>query len=125
MQNVKEVLTVPRIGTEKASPDHQGAQSPPGGDAVKKIRVSQPREVECRVTRVTSDRDRSQRGLEPGDKLLQTSVIADKYQLFEQEEGSSLHRCVDINTKEELVCKVRGDVLLGVSAMRGMRREST
>lgn len=37
---------------------------------------------------------------------MESALIADKYQLFEQVIGSSLYRCVDVNSKQELVCKV-------------------
>ncbi|CAG9839190.1 unnamed protein product [Diabrotica balteata] len=77
-----------------------------GGDVVK-LRVPQPRDTQCRVPRVTSDRSRHVPvGTTNSERLLQSSIIADKYQLFEQVEGSSLYRCLDINTKEELVCKI-------------------
>ncbi|XP_050309255.1 tribbles homolog 2 [Anthonomus grandis grandis] len=35
-----------------------------------------------------------------------SALIADKYQLFEQVVGSSLYRCVDVKSKQELVCKI-------------------
>lgn len=100
MQNVQEVIPSARLvdksGVEAATTD-----------LVKKFRISQPREVECRVPRVTSDRDQTAPHCpNQGERDFQSSIIADKYQLFEQVEGSSLYRCVDINTHEELVCKV-------------------
>ena len=36
----------------------------------------------------------------------QASLLGDKYLLLEALEGSSLHRCLHIQTQEELVCKV-------------------
>lgn len=36
----------------------------------------------------------------------ESALVADKYQLFEQAVGSSLYRCIDVNTNQELVCKV-------------------
>lgn len=36
----------------------------------------------------------------------QAALVADKYLLLEQVEGSSLCRCVDVRTQEEYVCKV-------------------
>nr|CAI5856246.1 unnamed protein product [Callosobruchus analis] len=107
MQNVQEVLTVPRA--EKPTPSdlglavsHQLGMTPhsPAVELLKKVRVAQPREIECRVPRVTTDR------YNQGLNFTPTAIIADKYQIFEQVEGSSLYRCVDINTKEELVCKI-------------------
>ncbi|XP_056644216.1 tribbles homolog 2 [Diorhabda sublineata] len=79
--------------------------SPSSGD-IMKLRVSLLRDTQCRVPRVTSDRRNVLLGPTNGERLLQNSIIEDKYQLFEQVEGSSLYRCVDINTKEELVCKI-------------------
>ena len=35
------------------------------------------------------------------------SLLGGKYVLLDELEGSSLHRCLDINSQEELVCKVR------------------
>lgn len=40
------------------------------------------------------------------NKTISSPIIAEKYQIFEQVEGSSLYRCVNIETQEELVCKV-------------------
>lgn len=106
MQNVQEPISNTRIvDTGKSAVD---SATITGNELSNKLRDSQPQDIECRVSRVTSDRDRT---LTPNsvyhcDKQLKTSLIADKYELFEQVEGSSLYRCVDINTKEELVCKV-------------------
>ncbi|KAJ8967692.1 hypothetical protein NQ314_002682 [Rhamnusium bicolor] len=103
MQNVQEVITSARLGVDKTAAEVMTSS----GEIVKKIRFSHPRDIECRVPRVTSDRDQTS-PLSPSqnDKEFQSSIIADKYQLFEQVEGSSLYRCVDINTQEELVCKI-------------------
>lgn len=38
--------------------------------------------------------------------LLPVSLIAEKYLLLDQMEGSTLHRCVDVRTEEDFVCKV-------------------
>ena len=35
------------------------------------------------------------------------SLLGGKYILLDELEGSTLHRCLDINSHEELVCKVR------------------
>lgn len=105
MQNVQEVIPSARLVDKSAV---EATTTTPAGDLVKKFRISQqPREVECRVPRVTSDRDQTAPQCpNQGERDFQSSIIADKYQLFEQVEGSSLYRCVDINTHEELVCKV-------------------
>lgn len=111
MQNVQEPMSSPRVvvdigKTSVESPSITGNSS--SELTTKKFRDSQPQEIECRVSRVTSDRDRTltSNSSYQCDKQLKTSIIDDKYQLFEQVEGSSLYRCVDIHTKEELVCKV-------------------
>ncbi|KAJ8978745.1 hypothetical protein NQ317_003278 [Molorchus minor] len=110
MQNLQEVLPMnsARLGVvDKSAVEAMTSGSSAGGEIVKKIRFSHPRDIECRVPRVTSDRDQTT-PLYPSDseKEFQSSIIADKYQLFEQVEGSSLYRCLDINTQEELVCKI-------------------
>lgn len=79
-------------------------------DIVKKIRTSgssQPRDTNNRVPRINSN-DRDQSPLSPNQPecCFQASLVADKYLLLDQVEGSSLYRCVDVNTHEELVCKV-------------------
>ena len=102
MQNVQDVMPSVRLnGVDK---NVEVASS--AGEVVKKFRVFPPRE-ECRRPKPTTDRDQSS-PLCPNqsDKHFQTSVVADKYLLLEQAEGSSLYRCVDVNTQEELVCKV-------------------
>lgn len=43
----------------------------------------------------------------PQEPPFQASLVADKYLLLEQVEGSSLCRCVDVRTQHEYVCKVR------------------
>ncbi|KAJ8917435.1 hypothetical protein NQ315_005482 [Exocentrus adspersus] len=103
MQNVQEV-----IGSGRLVVDKSAIETITPGDPVKKfLRLSHPRDVEYRVPRVTSDRDQTAPQCpNVGERELQSSIIADKYQLFEQVEGSSLYRCVDISTQEELVCKI-------------------
>lgn len=104
MQNVR--IHEPQTGGRRVI-DKIVEVSLSSGDPLVKLRVPQPRDLECRVPRVTSDRSRHvPLGPNSSEKLLQSSIIADKYQLFEQVEGSSLYRCMDINSKEELVCKV-------------------
>lgn len=104
MQNVQEVvLPGPMSGVDKTL-----ETSSASGEVIKKFRVSQPKETECRRPKIANDRDQTS-PLSPNqtDKHFQTSVVAEKYLLLEQAEGSSLYRCVDVNTQEELVCKVR------------------
>lgn len=42
----------------------------------------------------------------PPQHQFQAALVAEKYLLLEQVEGSSLCRCVDVRTHEEYVCKV-------------------
>lgn len=106
MQNVQDPISSTRI-IDLGKSSVEGSTIT-GSELSKKLRDSHPQDIECRVSRVSSDRDRtltSNRAYHC-DKELKISIIADKYQLFEQVEGSSLYRCVDVSTKEELVCKV-------------------
>ncbi|XP_017769993.1 PREDICTED: tribbles homolog 2 [Nicrophorus vespilloides] len=77
-------------------------------DIVKKFRssISHPRDMECRVPRVPSDNKEQNQFSHNQNDSFQASIVADKYLLLEQVEGSSLFRCIDVNTQEELVCKV-------------------
>ncbi|KAI5639644.1 protein kinase domain-containing protein [Phthorimaea operculella] len=43
---------------------------------------------------------------QPQHHQFQAALVAEKYLLLEQVEGSSLCRCVDVRTQEEYVCKV-------------------
>jgi tribbles-like protein len=43
----------------------------------------------------------------PSNKQFSASLVGDKYLMLEVVEGSTLCRCVNVHTKEELVCKVR------------------
>lgn len=45
------------------------------------------------------------------------SLLGGKYLLLDELEGSSLHRCLDINTQEELVCKVVSREVAGQSLL--------
>lgn len=109
MQNVQSLLSMSaRVsGVEKTVESSSSAG--PGGEMTKKLQTavasqhSQPQETECRVPRVARDQI-----LIPNqnEKSFQASVVADKYLLLDQVEGSSLYRCMDVNTQEELVCKV-------------------
>lgn len=42
----------------------------------------------------------------PPQHQFQAALVAEKYLLLEQVEGSSLCRCLDVRTQEEYVCKV-------------------
>lgn len=41
-----------------------------------------------------------------GKHLLAASLVANKYLILDQLEGSALYTCIDVHTQEELVCKV-------------------
>lgn len=43
---------------------------------------------------------------QPQQHQFQAALVAEKYLLLEQVEGSALCRCVDVRTQEEYVCKV-------------------
>jgi hypothetical protein len=43
----------------------------------------------------------------PSNKQFSASLVGNKYLMLEVVEGSTLCRCVNVHTKEELVCKVR------------------
>lgn len=92
-------------------------------DAPKKLHspAAPPETTECsRVPRVASSRDHHQAApsSQQGERHFQATVVADKYLLLDQVEGSSLYRCMDVNTQEELVCKVRGGAGWGRSRTR-------
>ncbi|PSN29046.1 hypothetical protein C0J52_26529 [Blattella germanica] len=44
----------------------------------------------------------------PVNKQFNASLVGDKYLMLEILEGSTLHRCVNVHTQEEYVCKVVG-----------------
>lgn len=115
MQNVKALDKI----ADAASP----SSSPPssGDDIVKKLRqlgaanaymtagsTTPTFEYNSRKTpRVTSSRDQMTFNCAQNEKPFQATLVAEKYLLLDQVEGSSLYRCMDVNTQEELVCKVR------------------
>ncbi|XP_060518273.1 tribbles homolog 2 [Cylas formicarius] len=89
-----------------------------GGDAeVKEIRLPSGHsrdntDVELRVPKV-SDRDtqrapfaKTNNPYECDGSKYRPLLVADKYEVHEQVIGSSLYRCVNIHTREELVCKM-------------------
>ncbi|KAI4465276.1 hypothetical protein MML48_3g00018170 [Holotrichia oblita] len=100
MQNICEIVAASVRGDKKFE----------GSDLVKKLhRVSQPRDIECVIPRVVSDRD--QHVPLSSNQIVESNIrtchiIADKYVLLDNVEGSSLCRCLDVKTQEELVCKV-------------------
>lgn len=40
-------------------------------------------------------------------QFFHAALVAEKYLLLDQVEGSSLYRCLNVHTQQELVCKVR------------------
>ena len=117
MQNIHDLTTSGTRSEKKiemvSSNDFIKFQQGNGG-AVAVIN-SQRRDVqECPMPKVvSSDKDQhvpfSSNHVE-GD-VRACHVIANKYVLLDNVEGSSLCRCLDIKTQEELVCKVRMDFL--------------
>lgn len=100
MQN--NMVSVQQIGTAAAEKKIEGACI----DIAKKMRCGTLRHRDCdRVPKVVADIDQGQSIKNQSDKFL-ASVVADKYLLLEQVEGSSLFRCIDVHTQEELVCKI-------------------
>lgn len=124
MQNAQEILSSVRLGGDNSggrannnSNNNEKTDLNSSDAIVKKLRLQHqqqpPQEIiEYRVPRVTSSSTNGPPSYtipinqNTADRTLPTSIVADKYQLFEQVEGSSLYRCVDINTQEQLVCKV-------------------
>lgn len=107
MQNIVQEL--PSVVSARLGAIDKKFEVVSSGDIVKKIRTSgtsQPRDTVCRVPRVNNDRDQSPLSPNQTESYFQASIVADKYLLLDQVEGSSLYRCVDVNTHEELVCKV-------------------
>lgn len=112
MQNVQGLSTSSAsVAVEKF------VESASGSDVIKKLQsaISQPRETECRVPRVTRDQ-----AIIPNqsEKQFQATIVADKYLLLDQVEGSSLYRCMDVNTQEELVCKVSCEIFFDNAILR-------
>lgn len=108
MQNVQDLSPV-SARVQSASADKKFEVMSPNSDIAKKIRTvcsSQPKESVCRVNKVNSDSDQSPLSPNASDSYFQATIVAEKYLMLDQVEGSSLYRCVDVNTHEELVCKV-------------------
>lgn len=120
MQNMQDVLASSNSNNNNNRLNGKSIEiaTGSGSDVIKKFRISQPRDTECREPAKVAAASRDQTSaLSPNqnsDKQFQTSIVADKYLLLEQAEGSSLYRCVDVNTQEELVCKVSVDFLFSL-----------
>lgn len=111
MQTVQEYSAVSaRLESVDKNSEIVGASSNPLSE-IKKLRtaVTHPRETtECRVPKVTTDRrDQTPLSANQSEKHFHASIVDEKYLLLDQVEGSSLYRCVNINTQDELVCKVK------------------
>lgn len=114
MQNVHD-LAISGTRSEKkiemvSSSDFVKFQQGNNGGAVI-VNNSQRRDVqECPMLRVLSsvkDQHVPFSSSHVGGDERACHVIANKYVLLDNVEGSSLCRCLDIKTQEELVCKVR------------------
>ncbi|CAH0557135.1 unnamed protein product [Brassicogethes aeneus] len=83
-----------------------------GHEVVKKMRLSHPHDIEypTAIQRAPTGGPNRGRVLSSyplaANPTLPTPIVADKYQIFEQVEGSSLYRCVNIHNQEQLVCKI-------------------
>ncbi|KAK9890526.1 hypothetical protein WA026_010602 [Henosepilachna vigintioctopunctata] len=101
MQSVRDAIQGVRM------PVNKSVESVSSSDIVKKIVVStNSQDRECnRVPRVTNSSS-TPLNTNQGDTHFPTK-IGDKYLLLDQTEGSSLYRCVNIATKDELVCKLK------------------
>ena len=51
----------------------------------------------------------------PVNKQFSASLVGDKYLMLEVLEGSTLHRCVNVHTQQEYVCKVSVTILISHS----------
>ena len=59
----------------------------------------------------------SQAGLGHPREGQTASLLGGKYILLDELEGSTLHRCLDINSHEELVCKVSVNIMIILSVI--------
>jgi tribbles-like protein len=50
----------------------------------------------------------------PSNEQFSASLVGNKYLMLEMVEGSTLCRCINVHTQEELVCKVRS-LFIGIS----------
>lgn len=107
MQNVQDITSV---ATRLSDKDNSGDSS----EVVKKLRLSLPSNRvpanSCvhRDDSTADNRDQvTTRSTHPCDRhYFQASLVGEKYLLMDQVEGSSLYRCVNVHTQQELVCKV-------------------
>lgn len=83
-------LSKPTVSGEPSKPSEDRPQSPPLADRLTAGPSPSTSPVPC----------------SPQNHQFQAALVAEKYLLLEQVEGSSLCRCVDVRTQEEYVCKV-------------------
>lgn len=86
----KPAVTVPVPGDGEHSKADERSQSPVLADRLSAASPSSPAPTSPA----------------PPQHQFQAALVAEKYLLLEQVEGSSLCRCVDVRTQEEYVCKV-------------------
>lgn len=91
----KPAVTVPVAGNGEHSKAEERAQSPVLADRLAASSPASPAPASPA----------------PPQHQFQAALVAEKYLLLEQVEGSSLCRCVDVRTQEEYVCKVSVAVL--------------
>ncbi|KAH1014194.1 hypothetical protein HUJ04_003074 [Dendroctonus ponderosae] len=94
------------------TPRHNTVATPIVDTVIRKIRISN-NNCDMRPPKVNGDTAGKPtqhgtviNGPSCDNENMESALIADKYQLFEQVIGSSLYRCVDVNSKQELVCKI-------------------
>ncbi|VVC93217.1 unnamed protein product [Leptidea sinapis] len=88
-----------------SKPDVTGPVAP-GGEDTKADERSQSPSLAERLSAAPSPTSSAPASPSPPQHQFQASLVAEKYLLLEQVEGSSLCRCVDVRTQEEYVCKV-------------------
>ncbi|XP_050685467.1 tribbles homolog 2-like isoform X2 [Leptidea sinapis] len=88
-----------------SKPDVTGPVAP-GGEDTKADERSQSPSLAERLSAAPSPTSPAPASPSPPQHQFQASLVAEKYLLLEQVEGSSLCRCVDVRTQEEYVCKV-------------------
>ncbi|XP_030761374.1 tribbles homolog 2 [Sitophilus oryzae] len=124
MQNVQDSPVSRLQEVEKHASSGDVSMSPdmsvscPVDTVIKRIRhhVNGGSSCDIRGHRVPSSDNGDKSGCQAGPVIndqncdssdcFESTLVADKYQLFEQAVGSSLYRCIDVNTSEELVCKI-------------------
>ena len=67
----------------------------------------EPASVPSKIVKNPPPGYRTDPGVPPGCFEHSLNILGGRYLLLDQLEGSHLQRCIDVNTKQEFVCKVR------------------